>query len=246
MNRVVIDNVSVVYPILGHRVRQTGAMAKVGSSIGSGDGAALIKALDGVSLTVAEGERIAVVGKNGSGKTTLLKLVAGIFEPTSGRIEVTGRRMAVFNMGIGTSPEATGHRNIIIRGLMAGFTIKEIEAKIPEIAEFSELGPYLDLPVRTYSQGMAMRLAFATTTAFEPDILILDEWLGAGDMAFQAKAAKRMKEFVGKAGVLWFASHNHRLLRTVCTKALWMDGGIARRFGDVEEVIAAFEGGATV
>jgi lipopolysaccharide transport system ATP-binding protein len=242
MNRVVLENVSVSYPVAGFLTStNSNRPHNVGSLIGRAKGSTNIYALRDVSVIVDEGERIAVVGGNGSGKTTILKVVAGIFQPTAGEVTVSGRCMAIFNIGIGTSLEATGRRNIILRGLIAGLTTKEIEAKIPEIANFSELGPYLDLPVRTYSQGMALRLAFATTTAFEPEILVLDEWLGAGDQAFQAKATKRMQEFVGKAGSLWFASHNHKLLRSVCNKCLWLEAGHMRAFGDIEDVLSQYE-----
>ena len=238
MKRVILENVSMTYPVGGFRVRPRGTrLQTVGSAMQKDGRLTSIAALRNISIEGNTGDRIAIVGANGSGKTTFLKLLAGIYEPTEGRIEVTGRRMAIFNLGLGSNLEATGYRNIVIRGLMAGLSHKEIEEKIPEIAEFSGLGPYLDMPVRTYSQGMAMRLYFATLTAFEPDILILDEWLGAGDDTFRAMAAERMRSFVAKAGNLWFASHNRAILTEICDKALWLDGGVMRRFGEAKDVL---------
>jgi ABC-type polysaccharide/polyol phosphate transport system ATPase subunit len=242
--RVDLRNVSVVYPVLGFgsRIRPGGRTSHTGSAmVDRADIGRGVLALDNISIGSARGDRVAVVGGNGSGKTTLLRVVAGIYEPVRGMALTEGRVMSVFNIGIGSNVEASGYRNIYIRGLMAGLTPRQIEAKIPEIAAFSELGEFLELPLRTYSQGMAVRLAFATTTAFDPDILVLDEWLGAGDAAFRAKATARMHEFVGRAGILWFASHNHELLRAICNKAIWLDGGKMRAVGAVEEVLGQYE-----
>ena len=201
---------------------------------------AVIQALKDVSFEVGSGERLGIVGRNGSGKSTLLRVLGGIYEPDEGQVTVSGAVAPLFNVGLGVRREATGRRNIVLRGLMRGLTHKQAEAKIPEIVEFSELHEFIDMPVRTYSTGMAMRLSFAMATAFEPEILLIDEWLGAGDQSFQKKARARMFELMDTAGITVLASHREGLLRKVCSKCVWLDGGIMRAFGSIDEVLDAF------
>jgi ABC-type polysaccharide/polyol phosphate transport system ATPase subunit len=203
-----------------------------------------VKALEDVSISLKSGDRLALVGRNGSGKTTLLQIMSGIILADAGRVVVDGRCTNLININLGMQPEASGNRNITLRGLAAGHARATIEARRPEIAAFSELGEFLDMPVATYSAGMAMRLSFAIATAFEPEILLLDEWIGAGDAAFQAKATDRMKRFVSKAGILVLASHNRRLLADTCNLALWLDRGRVSAFGPINEVLDAYDGGA--
>ncbi|MEM6890473.1 MAG: ATP-binding cassette domain-containing protein [Pseudomonadota bacterium] len=200
-----------------------------------------VRALDRISFGLGHGDRMAIVGRNGSGKTTLLQVLAGILAPDSGSLEKRGRSTSLINIALGVQPEATGNRNITLRGLAASRTRHEIEAKRQEIAEFSELGDFLDMPVETYSAGMKMRLTFAIATAFEPEILILDEWLSAGDSAFKAKATRRMNDFVEKAGILVLASHSRKLMEENCEQALWIDKGRVIEFGPVKEIIDAYE-----
>lgn len=199
-----------------------------------------VRALQGVTFDAVAGERIALVGENGSGKTTLLQVLAGIYTPDQGVVEIRGRTTALVNINLGMNSEASGHRNITLRGLAAGRTRAEIEEKRAEIAAFSELSDFLDLPVETYSAGMRMRLSFAIATAFEPEVLILDEWLSAGDAAFRKKATERMRAFVDKAGILVLASHSPSLLIDTCKRALWLDAGRIRAEGDVKEILEAY------
>lgn len=200
-----------------------------------------VHALEDVSFRLRQGDRLAIVGRNGSGKTTLLQVLAGILSPDQGRVVTRGRKTSLININLGVQPEATGHRNITLRGLAAGYTRKAIDEKRAGIAEFSELGDFLDLPIETYSAGMRMRLTFAIATAFDPEILILDEWLSAGDIGFKDKATKRMQEFVAKAGILVLASHSRALLLQNCNICIWLDSGRIRQFGDVEEVVNSYE-----
>lgn len=200
-----------------------------------------VRALDNVSFRLERGDRLAIVGSNGSGKTTLLQVLAGIFTPETGEVRRAGRITSLININLGIQPEATGHRNITLRGLAAGYSRKEIEARREGIMEFSELGEFLDMPMEAYSSGMRMRLTFAIATAFEPEILILDEWLSAGDAAFKEKATRRMNSFVEKAGILVLASHSRRLLLDNCEKGIWLDEGKIRASGEVEEVLDAYE-----
>lgn len=240
-------NVSLNYPVFGKPAPTPPAAPDAGEakdvtrhagalSVSNGPGGRVIEALQDISLELKSGDRLALLGRNGSGKSTLLRVLAGVYHPTAGEIVREGRVAPLFTVGLGVRREATGRRNIILRGLMAGLTWKEAAERIDEIAEFSELGPFIDLPVRTYSAGMAMRLSFAMATAFSPEILLLDEWIGAGDESFQKKAAKRMSELVDAAGITVLASHRRNLVKDVCTKAIWLDGGRLRAAGDVVEV----------
>ncbi|MCC5996503.1 MAG: ABC transporter ATP-binding protein [Oceanicaulis sp.] len=199
-----------------------------------------VRALQGVSFEAEAGERLALVGENGSGKTTLLQVLAGIYTPDEGVVEIEGRTTALVNINLGMNAEASGHRNITLRGLATGRTREEIEERRAEIAAFSELGDFLDLPVETYSAGMRMRLSFAIATAFEPDVLILDEWLSAGDTAFRKKATGRMRRFVDQAGILVLASHSPTLLTDTCKRALWLDAGRVRAEGPVSDILKAY------
>lgn len=193
-----------------------------------------VQALDGVSFALEAGDRLGLVGGNGAGKTTLLKVLYGIYEPTGGRLDITGRVDALFNINLGFRQEATGRRNIELRGLINGWTPDEVGARMEGIIDFSELGEFIDMPFKSYSQGMAARLAFATATSFEPEILLMDEWIGAGDAAFQQKAKLRMDELAEKAGIIILASHNRDLIARTCNKVLELEKGKVRRFGSME------------
>lgn len=200
-----------------------------------------IEALKDVSFALEAGDRLGIVGRNGSGKSTLLRVLAGVYEPSRGTVDVSGVTAPMFSMGLGQRVESTGRRNIVLRGLMRGLTKDEAVAKVPEIAEFAGLGDFLDMPVRMYSSGMAMRLSFAIATSFDPDILLLDEWLGAGDREFRAKASRRMDDLVARAGVTVVASHSRNLLAKVCTLGLWLHRGELRAFGPIDEVFDAMD-----
>lgn len=189
-----------------------------------------VHALNGVSFTAKAGHRIGLLGNNGAGKTTLLKVLYGIFEPTSGSVETTGKIDALFNINLGFRAEATGRRNIILRGLINGWSLQHIDEKMDEIIEFSELGEFIDMPIKSYSQGMAARLAFSVATSMEPEILLMDEWIGAGDPAFQNKARERMAQLTEKAGIIILASHNLALIRKTCNHVLELEKGEVKRF----------------
>lgn len=197
-----------------------------------------VTALQSVSLNLAEGDRIGLIGRNGAGKSTLLRVLGGILPPTSGRIRIVGRVSALMSIHIGLDAQSTGRENITFRARYMGMTEDEIAARIDEIAEFSELGDYLNLPMRTYSAGMRLRLAFSVATAFEPDILILDEWLSAGDRDFQAKARRRLSGLIDKAGIFAFASHNDDMMRRICNKGIVLRKGSVAFLGDMEEALA--------
>jgi len=210
---------------LTYHLRQRSLLSKILARTRETPSLKRIDALKGVSFELRAGDRLGLVGANGSGKTTLLKVLYGIYEASSGRISVNGRVDALFNINLGFRAEATGRRNILLRGLINGWSPDEIEAKTNEIIEFSELGDFIELPYKTYSQGMAARLAFSIATTLEPEILLMDEWIGAGDPNFQQKAKQRMDALAEKAGIIVLASHNHRLIRQTCTKVIELRQG---------------------
>lgn len=196
-----------------------------------------VTALDDVSFDLETGDRLGLVGVNGAGKTTLLKILYGIYEPTAGEVEIKGKVDALFNINLGFRLEATGRRNIELRGLINGWTYREINQRMDEIIAFSELGDFIEMPLKSYSQGMAARLAFSIATSFESEILLMDEWIGAGDPAFQQKAKVRMESFASKAGIIVLASHNYALLKTTCNKVLRLEHGRVVEMGPTTEVL---------
>lgn len=222
---------------LVYKVRQKLALARpdkrlpqVGGIISGTGSRRYVTALDGVSFDLQQGDRLGLVGANGAGKTTLLKVLYGIYQPTSGKLVTNGRLDALFNINLGFRQEATGRRNIVLRALINGWTEDEIAIRMEEIIAFSELGEFIDMPFKSYSQGMAARLAFATATTLEPQILLMDEWIGAGDAAFQDKAKRRMNELAEKAGIIVLASQNLDLLKKSCNKVLELEKGRVKRF----------------
>ncbi len=201
---------------------------------------AAVHALDHVNLTIEEGERVAVIGHNGAGKSTLLKVIAGIFRPSGGKLTVEGKVSNMFELSTGFEAEQNGWDNMYLRGLMLGLTPKEIKSKMREIADFSELGEFLNMPVKYYSSGMFVRLAFSTSTAFMPDILLLDEVFAAGDAGFIDKAMRRMKDMVNVAKILVMVTHNMETALEICDRCIWIDRGQVRMDGATEEVVQAY------
>jgi len=221
MTNIIAEKMSVTFPIHG----------KLKDSI---------KVLNDISFKLSSGDRLAIIGENGAGKSTLLRTLGGVYSLDQGSLQTSGRVRGLYNLSLGLQPEATGYRNILLSCLIAGHSPKQIKEKIPEIEDFSELGHFLSMPVMTYSTGMRMRLLFSAATAFDPDILLMDEWLGAGDEMFRKKAQVRMREHVEKAGVLVLASHQRRLLRETCNKGIWIHKGSCRAFGDLEPVLKEY------
>ncbi len=203
-------------------------------------GVVVVRSLDGVSLELRAGDRLGLIGHNGAGKSTLLRVLAGIYPPTAGTVEVRGRAVPLLDINLGMDEQSTGRQNIRLRGLLLGMGDTEIRAKTQDIADFTELGDYLDLPLRTYSSGMRLRLAFAIATAVDADILLLDEVVGVGDAGFQEKAAQRLKQLHDRAEIVVLAIHNPEIIRQTCNKALWLERGKLRRFGDAETVLSDY------
>jgi len=199
-----------------------------------------VKALTGITLDVSHGDRLAVIGPNGAGKSTLLKVLAGIYAPTRGQLQANGRVSALLTASVGLNPEATGRENILIRGMYMGVHPRDMRAHVDEIADFTELGYYIDMPVRTYSAGMMVRLCFAVATSLRPEILLMDEWLAAGDAAFLTKARRRMQEFLSAASILVLASHSVPLLEEWCNRAILLQQGRILAAGAVGEIAALY------
>lgn len=204
-------------------------------------GRIVVRAIDGLTLDIQHGTRLALIGHNGAGKSTILRVIAGIYEPTGGSVAVTGAVASMFDLSFGFDADATGWENIVLRGMFLGYSRRGIETKSKEIGEATGLGEFLDMPLRTYSAGMSTRLAFAVSTSITPEILLIDEGIGAGDAAFLAYAKERLKSFIGGAGLLVMASHSNDLLRQWCATGLWMEHGKMKMCGPIEEILAAYE-----
>jgi ABC-2 type transport system ATP-binding protein len=238
-------NAWVEFPIFDAKARsiKKAFLGKAGGAIGrNDDNVVVIEALRDITMTLKMGDRVGLVGHNGAGKSTMLRLLSGIYEPTRGRTLIRGRVAPVFDLGVGMDPEITGYENIIIRGLFLGQTRKQMLAKVDEIAEFTELGDYLSMPLRTYSTGMRVRLAMGVVTSIDPEILLLDEGIGAVDAEFLKKAQTRLQALVERSGILVFASHSNEFLARLCKTAMWIDHGSVRLEGSIEEVVRAYEG----
>ncbi|MGW4394853.1 galactan export ABC transporter ATP-binding subunit Wzt/RfbE [Amycolatopsis nivea] len=244
MVSIEVRNAYVDFPIFDAKTRslKKRVLGKVGGTIADGARVPVIEALRDVSFRLGEGDRVGLVGHNGAGKSTLLRLLSGIYEPTRGGLKVAGRVAPVFDLGVGLDPEVSGRENILIQGLFLGMSRRQMAKRVEEIAEFTELGDYLELPLRTYSAGMRVRLALGVVTTIDPEILLLDEGLGAVDAAFLAKARDRLKDLVRRSGILVFANHSDELLAEFCDTALWMDEGQVKQHGSLPEVLNAYSG----
>lgn len=246
MASITLENVTLDYPIYGasHRSFRSVLLGKTGGLIrreGNRQQRVVVRALENVSLRLQHGDRLGLLGHNGAGKSTLLRLLAGVYAPVSGKIITEGKISPLFITSPGVDAEDTGYENIRTCGMYLGMTDEQIKCKLPDIADFSELGDYLALPVRTYSAGMLMRLGFAIATSIDPDILLLDEGLGAGDARFAAKAEKRMNELIGRSSILVLASHSDTMIHDLCNKAALMEKGKLVLIGPVDEVIAEYK-----
>ena len=205
-------------------------------------GHVVVQALHDLNFDLADGDRVGLVGKNGAGKSTLLRVLSGVYAPTQGQVHLQGQVASLIDVSLGIDHEATGRENIFLRGALLGLRKKEIIAKLDEIIEFSELGDFIDMPVRTYSSGMHLRLAFSVSTVIRPEILLMDEWLSVGDENFKHKAEARMAELVESTNILVIASHSRDLIMKTCNRVLWLDYGSVKMNGSADEVCAAYFG----
>jgi lipopolysaccharide transport system ATP-binding protein len=242
---VSLTAVSLQYPIYSFKsrsIRYALANLSVGGKLmAASDQTVVVEALRTISLNVYNGDRLALVGPNGSGKSSLLRMIAGVYEPTRGQIQVNGRVSSMLDLSQGLDIEASGVENIKLLAAMRGHSPWRITEKIDEVAQFSELGAYLSMPVRVYSSGMIARLLFAVATSFAHDRLLLEEWLTAGDAKFVEKATDRMKDLLNSARVIITATHSESLVRTLCNKVLRLDHGEMAFFGDTDDYFSEFE-----
>lgn len=246
MSMIQLKNVSVEFPIYNSSSRSLKnrvlSIATGGKIERRSDRLVIVRGLDDVSLSFKSGDRIGLVGHNGSGKTTLLRVLSGIYTPTHGSAVISGQCVSLINISLGIDPDATGRENIRLRSAMMGMHPEEIAKKFDEIAEFSGLGEFLDVPFRTYSSGMQLRLAFATSTAIRPEILIMDEWLSTGDEDFKDRANTRMRELVDSTKILVLASHSKELMAKNCNRIVWLEHGRVKMDGLPEEVLSSYFG----
>lgn len=200
------------------------------------------QAVKGVSFEIPEGQIMGIIGKNGSGKSTMLKALAGIFSPDKGSIDLKGHSVSLLSIGVGFQKEVTGRENILLSGMLLGFSEEEIRAKMPEIIKFADLGKFIDMPVKTYSSGMHSKLAFSITVILEPEIMLIDEVLSVGDRKFKKKSYQKMKDLISQRNrTVVIVSHNENTLRQLCDKIMWMHEGEIKRIGDPEDVLTEYE-----
>ena len=240
-----MSNVSVSFPLYHSESRslKKAVFAAASGRLGKDEKRrVVVEALRSVSFSLETGDRLGLVGSNGAGKTTLLRTLAGIYEPVDGRIDINGKVTALLDPGQGMNPELSGRENIRLRGLFDRLSPRQIGALEEDVAEFAELDQFLDLPVRTYSSGMVVRLGFGLATAVKPQILLMDEWFLAGDAVFLEKARLRLEEMVRGADILVLSSHQAEIVRSWCSRVLWLDQGQVIADGPADEVLDQYLG----
>jgi ABC-type polysaccharide/polyol phosphate transport system ATPase subunit len=244
MASIILENVTVDFPIYGSQKSFRSALRTAAGGLIRHEGRhrdrVTVCALDNLSLTLKHGDRLGIIGHNGAGKSTLLRVCAGVYEPSGGRVIIDGQVSPLFNVSPGLDGDDTGYENILTCGLYLGMTREEIARKTPDMEQFCELGEYLSLPVRTYSTGMLVRLGFAIATAIDPEILILDEGLGAGDARFAERAKKRVDALVERSSILILASHSDALIQSMCNRAILLQGGRIVESGGMSDVVEAY------
>ncbi len=224
-----MNNVSVDFPIYnttGRSLKNQLMQAATGGLMGSNEqGRVVVRALQNICLDLKEEDRVGVVGHNGAGKSTLLRVISGVYEPIEGSIQIKGKITSMIDLSLGMDGEATGIENIYLRGALLGFNRKWLTSKISDIVDFAGLGDFIRMPLRTFSTGMQMRLAFSITTLVQPEIILMDEWLTVGDADFQDKAQQRLHEIVKKSSILVIATHSPELVKKICNRTVRLDRG---------------------
>lgn len=237
--QVTIDNVSVYFPLYHGNARSLKKTVLAAASRMGKDRQhrVVVQALRDISFTLNGGDRLGLIGVNGAGKTTLLRTLAGIYEPVAGRLSLRGTINALLDAGLGMNPELTGRENIMLRGLYNGLNRHDLLRLQEDVAEFAGLSDFIDLPVRIYSAGMVLRLGFALATSMRPQILLMDEWILTGDAEFIERARKRLEAMVRGAEILVLSTHQADIVRTWCTRVIWLDQGRVRMDGPMTEVL---------
>ena len=246
MASIEFNNVCVDFPIYNANSRSLKnklAQVATGGQLGTNEqGVVVVRALEDLTFTLKDGDRVGLLGHNGAGKSTLLRLLSGVYWPSSGSASVTGKVGSLIDISLGIDPEITGRQNAYLRGGLLGISKAEITEQMDDIIEFSELGSFIDMPMRTYSSGMHLRLAFAVSTVLRPEILLMDEWLSVGDESFKHKAEKRMAELVQSTNILVIATHSHAVVQETCNRVIWLEHGKIKMDANPDEVIPLYFG----
>lgn len=244
MAHIQLSNISIDIPVYnsqGRSLKKTMMGFATGGRIGLTEkGRTVVRSLDNISLCINGNERVGLIGHNGAGKSTLLRVLSGVYAPSCGTSKIEGKVGSLIDISLGIDTEATGLENIYLRAALLGIPKKKINDELRNIIEFSELGEFIRMPVRTYSSGMHLRLAFAVSTMIEPEILIMDEWLSVGDKNFQQKAEKRLSELVDRSSILILASHSRELIEKCCSRVIWLEHGTVKMDGAPSEVCEAY------
>lgn len=246
MGHILLNNVSVDIPIFnsqGRSLKKTIMGMATGGRIGlTESGRTVVRSLDHLNLEIKSHERVGLIGHNGAGKSTLLRVLSSVYEPTEGVAKITGSIGSLIDISLGIDLEATGLENIYLRSALLGIPKKNVDKELNSLVEFTELGDFINMPVRTYSTGMHMRLAFAVSTMISPDILLMDEWLSVGDQSFQEKAENRLNRLIERTNILVVATHSRRLIERCCTRVLWLEHGRLKMDGSPEQVCPLYFG----
>lgn len=244
MALIELKNVGLSFPVYGsenrHLKRKILDFVTLGKISGGNEPVKNVKALQNCSIKIVDGERVGVIGCNGSGKSTLLRLLSGIYKPTEGILQIDGTISSLLNISLGTDNESTGIENLYLRSILLGLDNKIINKNMEEMIRFTELGEFINYPLKTYSSGMRMRVAFAASTQFPKDILLLDEWLSVGDKDFQSKAEARLVSLINESKILVLASHSRRLIEKVCTRVIWLEKGKIKMDDEPKKVCASY------
>jgi len=240
-NKVCVD--FPIYNASGRSLKKRLMQVATGGQLGADDqGRVVVRALEHLTFSLRDGDRVGLLGHNGAGKSTLLRLLTGVYAPSSGTAAIVGEIGSLIDISLGIDPEASGRENIYLRGGLLGMTKPEITRQLESIIDFSELGDFVDMPLRTYSTGMHLRLAFAVSTIVRPEILLMDEWLSVGDEGFKHKAEQRMAELVQTTNILVLATHSRDLLMETCNRAIWLEHGKVKMDADPATVTQAYFG----
>lgn len=240
MGYINLQKVSVDIPIFNSQTRSlkktllgVATGGKIGTSL---NGKTVVRSLDNINLEIKSRERVGIIGHNGAGKSTLLRVLGRVYTPTMGKATINGRIGSLIDISLGIDAEATGIENIYLRAALLGIPKAEVDTNLEDLIEFTELGDFIEMPVRTYSTGMHLRLAFAVSTMITPEILLMDEWLSVGDQNFQVKAESRLNKLIERSNILILASHSRELIERCCTRVVWLEHGAIRMDGNAQEV----------
>lgn len=241
---VEIENVSLTYPVYGTNARSfksTILNVATGGRLDKGNSNVIVEALKDVSFKLEKGDRLALLGHNGAGKSTLLKVLANIYEPTKGFVKVSGRTNCLFDIMMGMDYELNGYENIMLRGLIIGLSKEEVRKIIPQVEAFAELGDFMKMPIKSYSSGMKVRLAFGLITHVFSEILLIDEIVNVGDAKFVEKATAQMYKLIDQAEFVVLSTHDTHIVKKLCNKALWLENGSLKCMGGIEEVLGLYQ-----